>query len=68
MRVEVGRSLRELNPPYRTWEIVRIIRPIHGRRHAQLRLSTDPKTVRLLSCRDIERGADFRPVEMAALD
>ena len=68
MRVEVGRQLRELDPPFRTWEIVRIIRPVHGRRHAQLRLSTDSRTVRLLSCRDIERGTDFQPVETAALD
>lgn len=65
MRIDVGLRLKEIEPPHRMWEIVRIIRPQRrtGRRHAQLRLSSDHKTTRMLSLSVIEDGGSYLPVE-----
>lgn len=62
MSIDVGQRLREVNPPYRIWEVVRVIRPPTGRRHAQLRLAANHRTTRILSCTDLESGRSFRPV------
>ncbi len=60
MKVSVGLRLQEREPPHRLWEIVRIIDPQHGFRHARLRLAADHRTTLMLSCDAIETGEAYR--------
>ncbi len=64
MTIDVGLRLRELVPPHRTWEVVRIIRPVspHGQRHAGLRLAADHKTTRMLSLKALEDLETYQPL------
>ncbi len=62
MKIDVGQHLREMHPPHRQWEVVRIIRPRKGHRHAQLRLAADHRTIRMLSLAALEKGDAFRRV------
>ena len=63
MKVSVGQRLKEREPPHRLWEIVRIIEPQHGFRHARLRLAADHRTTLILSCAAIENDEQYLPAE-----
>ncbi len=60
MKVSVGLRLQEREPPHRLWEIVRIIDPQHGFRHARLRLADDHRTTLMLSCDALENGETYQ--------
>ncbi len=66
MKVSVGQRLEEREPPHRRWEIVRIINPQHGFRHARLRLMADHRTTLILSCEALENDAHYLTVEPEA--
>ena len=66
MKVSVGQRLKEREPPHRLWEIVRIIDPQHGFRHARLRLVADHRTTLILSCSAIENDELYLPAESEA--
>ncbi len=67
MKVSVGQRLKEREPPHRLWEIVRIIDPRHGFRHAQLRLAADHRTTLMLSCDALENDPAYLPAESEAI-
>ena len=66
MKVSVGQWLEEREPPHRLWEIVRIIIPQHGFRHARLRLAADHRTTMILSCEALENDERYLPAEPEA--
>ena len=66
MKVSVGQRLEEREPPHRLWEIVRIISPQHGFRHARLRLAADHRTTMILSCEALENDEHYLPAEPEA--
>ena len=65
MEIDVGLRLRELVPPHRTWEVVRIIRPAspRGQRHARIRLAGDHKITQMLSLKTLEDLDAFQPLK-----
>ncbi len=63
MKVSVGQRLEEREPPHRLWEIVRIIYPQHGYRHARLRLVSDHRTTMILSCDALENDDGYQLAE-----
>jgi hypothetical protein len=67
VKVSVGTILREREPPHRLWEIVRIIDPQHGFRHARLRLVADHDTTMILSCNALEDDEIYLPAEPGAI-
>ncbi len=67
MKVSVGQTLEEREPPHRQWEIVRIIDPRHGFRHASLRLAADHRKTMVLSCKSLENDERYLPVEPEAI-
>ena len=67
MKLKVGQRLEEREPPHRQWEIVRIINPQHGFRHAQLRLAADHRTMMILSCEALENDEHYLPAEPEAI-
>lgn len=66
MKVSVGQRLEEREAPHRLWEIVRIIDPRHGFRHARLRLAADHRTTMILSCEALENDDSYLPAEPEA--
>ena len=66
MKVSVVQWLEEREPPHRLWEIVRIIIPQHGFRHARLRLAADHRTTMILSCEALENDEHYLPAEPEA--
>ena len=66
MKVSVGLKLEEREPPHRLWEIVRIINPQHGFRHASLRLVADHRTTMILSCNALENDEIYLPAKPEA--
>ncbi len=59
MKVSVGQTIKERAPPYRLWEIVHIIVPQHGVRHARLRLAADHRKTMILSCATLENEDSY---------
>ncbi len=66
MKVSVGQRLEEREPPHRLWEIVRIIIPHHGFRHARLRRAADHRTTLILSCEALENDEHYLLAEPEA--
>ena len=60
MKVIVGLRFQEREPPHRLWETVRIIDPLHGFRHAWLRLAADHRKTLMLSCDALENGEIYQ--------
>ncbi len=67
MKVSVGQFLEEREPPHRLWEIVRIIDPRHGFRHARLRLVADHHMTMMLSCEALETDGGYVPAAPEAI-
>jgi len=66
VKVSVGQRLKERRSPYRQCEIVRIISPQHGFRHARLRLLADHRTTMILSCNALENDEMYQSAEPEA--
>jgi hypothetical protein len=63
MKVIVGQRLRERESPHRIWEIVRIIEPPHGFRHARLRMVDNHDATMILSCDALQKDDSYLSAE-----
>ena len=64
--IQVGHKYRETSFPHRMWEVARLLEPIPGMPHAQLRLLADQSSAKLISCLALRTGVSYQRVEAKA--